>query len=181
MQQRNSKGLSMKANLLVIAMSIMSSSFAFATESALRAGQWDMSITMRIAGMPQLSDAQIEQMRQMGIDASLLSGKPSVMPQCITPEQASLKKPIDIASATDDQCMLKNYQHTGKSVSGDMVCSGDLNATGRFDMTLISDTRYSGQWSLKGTTKEGLPVDQTSQIHANWVKAICDADAVSLP
>ncbi|MDP2247954.1 MAG: DUF3617 domain-containing protein, partial [Nitrosomonadales bacterium] len=122
-----------------------------------------------------------EQMRQMGIDVSLLGGQPTIIPQCITPEQATLNKPIDISSSTDEQCTIKNYQKSGKSVSGDMVCTGDLNANGRFDMTVNSDTSYSGKWALKGVTKEGLPIDQTSNVNAKWVKTTCDAGIATLP
>jgi len=110
-----------------------------------------------------------------------LSGKPTIVPQCITPEQASLKKPIDTSSNPDDQCSIKNYKQTGKSVSGDMVCSGDLKAKGRFEMTVNSETSYKGKWTLKGVTKDGQPIDQTTDIDAKWVKAKCDANLATTP
>lgn len=171
----------MKTSQFILPMILMSSSFALAAEAQLKPGQWDMTVDMQMAGMPQLSADQIEQMRQMGIDVSFLSGKPTLIQQCVTPEQATLKKPIDISSGTDDQCAIKNYKQSGKSVSGDVVCTGDLNANGRFDMTVNSDTSYSGKWTLKGTTKDGVPVDQTSNVNAKWVKSVCDAGIATLP
>lgn len=171
----------MKPRLLILPLLLISSAFAFATEVQLKPGQWEMTVEMQMAGMPQLSLDQIEQMHQMGIDVSFLSGKPTVIPQCITPEQATLKKPIDLSSSTNGQCALKNYKHAGKSVSGDMVCTGELNANGRFDMTVNNDTSYSGKWTLKGTTQDGLPVDQTSIVNSKWIKSVCDANIATLP
>jgi hypothetical protein len=171
----------MKLHLALLLAALTSPAFAIAADAQLKPGQWNMSVNMQMAGMPQLSAEQIEQMKQMGVDISFLSGKPTIIQQCITPEQATLKKPIDVSSGTDDQCSIKNYKQSGKSVSGNMVCTGDLKANGRFDMTVNSETSYSGKWTLKGVTKEGMPIDQTTDINAKWVKATCDAGIASAP
>jgi hypothetical protein len=171
----------MKLRLTLLLATLTSPALAIAADAQLKPGQWDMNVNMQMAGMPQLSAEQLAQMKQMGIDISFLSGKPTVIPQCITPEQAMLKKPIDTSSSPDDQCAIKNYKHSGKSVSGDMVCTGDLKAKGRFDMTINNETSYSGKWTLKGVTKEGMPIDQTTDINAKWVKAKCDAGIATLP
>lgn len=165
--------------IIFIATAIIATPASAATQ--LKPGQWNMSINMQMAGMPQLSADQLAQMKEMGIDVPFLSGKPTIVPQCITPEQATLKQPIDTSSSPNDQCSIKNYKQTGKSVTGDMVCTGDLKAKGRFEMTVNNETSYKGKWTLKGTTKEGYPVDQTSDIDAKWVKAKCDANLATTP
>ena len=171
----------MKLRLILPLAILTGSTIAHAADAQLKPGQWNMNIHMQMEGMPQLTDEQIIQMKQMGIDIPFLSGKPTVMPQCITPEQATLKKPIDTSSNPDDQCVIKNYKKSGNSVTGDMVCTGDLKAQGRFEMIVNSETSYSGKWTLNGVTKEGLPIDQTTDIKANWVKPKCDAGVATLP
>ncbi len=170
----------MKLQPIILLLTAMIAAPALAA-TQLKPGQWSMSINMQMAGMPQLSPEQLAQMKEMGIDMPFLSGKPTIVPQCITPEQASLKKPIDTSSNPDDQCSIKNYKQTGKTVSGDMVCTGDLKAKGRFEMTVNSETSYTGKWTLKGVTKDGQPIDQTTDIDAKWVKAKCDANLATTP
>lgn len=171
----------MKLHHIVLMATTIIVTPALAASPQLKPGQWNMSVNMQMAGMPQLSADQLAQMKEMGIDLPMLSGKPTIVPQCITPEQASLKKPIDTSSSPNDQCSIKNYKQSGKSVSGDMVCTGDLKAKGRFEMTVNSETSYKGKWALKGVTKDGQPIDQTSEIDAKWVKAKCDANLATTP
>ncbi|CAG0996930.1 hypothetical protein MTYP_02615 [Methylophilaceae bacterium] len=164
----------MKFRLFLLLIPITSSALAFAATEQLKPGLWTMTINMQMAGMPQLSDDDIAQMRQMGIELPFVPGKPATVQQCITPEQATLEKPIDHYSNPDDQCSVKNYRRNGNSVSGDMVCTGDMKAQGRFVMTVNSNTSFSGKWALKGVTRDGLPIDQSSDIHARWMQAKCD-------
>ncbi len=171
----------MKSRILLLATVFAIAIPAMAADPELKPGQWETTIHMQMAGMPQLTTEQIAQMKQLGIDTSILSGQPTVMQQCITPEQASLQKPLDLSSNTDQQCVIKNYKKSGKTVSGDMVCNGDLKAQGHFEMTVDSNTSYKGKWALKGMTKEGLPVDQTTDISARWLKAKCDPGIAIAP
>lgn len=171
----------MKLRPVLLFTVLASSGLAVAAGAQLMPGQWEMTVAMQMAGMPEVSPEQLAQMKQLGIEMPMLNGKPNVLQQCITPEQASLKKPIDTSSNPNDQCTIKNYKNSGKSVSGDMVCTGDLKAQGRFEMTVASDTRYKGKWTLKGVTKEGQPIDQSSDISGKWIKAKCDAGIATAP
>lgn len=154
---------------------------AMAADPQMKPGQWETTVNMQMAGMPQLTAEQIAQMKQLGVDIPFLSGQPTIIQQCITPEQASLQKPIEPSANPNDQCSIKNYKKSGKTVSGEMLCNGDLKAQGRFEMTVISDTSYKGKWTLKGVTNEGQPIDQTTDISAKWLKAKCDPAAVTAP
>ncbi len=171
----------MKSRILILATTLLSASPAMAADPQLKPGQWETTVHMQMAGMPQLTAEQIAQMKQLGIDTSILSGQPTVMQQCITPEQASLQKPIEPSANPDDQCSIKNYKKSGKTVSGDMVCTGDLKAQGRFEMTIDSNTSYKGKWAMKGVTREGQPIDQTTDISARWIKAKCDPGIATAP
>lgn len=171
----------MKSLLPLLLCTLACSTPALANSAELKPGQWSMSVSMQMAGMPQLSADQLAQMKQLGVDLPMLSGKPTVVPQCITPEQAALKKPITPTQNPDDQCSVQNYRQSGKTVSGDMVCSGDLKAKGHFEMTVTSATSYSGKWTLQGVTSGGQAINQSSDIKATWIKDKCDANVVANP
>jgi len=156
--------------LFVIGLCLLSPLSVHAADS-LRPGQWETSMKMKMANMPEIPPEQLAQMKQMGIELPF-GDKPMVMQQCITPEQAKLDKPFTPQDQQD--CTMKNYKHAGNKVSGDVVCTGDMTATGKFEMTLDSDTAYKGKWSLKGTSKDIGPIDQTSEMSGKWLKAKCD-------
>lgn len=136
----------------------------------IRPGQWETSVT--IQGLPAIAADQLEQLRQFGIELPL-GGNAIMTQQCITPEQASLKQPL--LPQTEDGCSVRNYQHSGNKVTGDVSCNGLVKGNGRFDMTLLSDSAFQGNLSMQGTA-QGLPVNQNSSISGKWVKAACDAD-----
>lgn len=164
--------------LKVILVSALLSSALLLSTSAnaaeqLKPGQWDMAVSMDMPDMPQLSADQMAQMKQLGIKMPT-AGEPMHVQQCITPAQASMKEPIN-ASRGKDGCVVKNYKHSGNTASGDMVCSGDIKGTGKFEMTLNSNTSYSSKWSMKGVAAGGHPFNQSSESSGKWVKATCDA------
>lgn len=140
----------------------------------LKPGQWDMTVNMQMKDMPKISAEEMAQMKEMGIKMPMGGGEPMHVQQCITPEQATLKQPMNPSHGKDD-CTIKNYKHSGNMASGEMVCTGDLKGTGKFEMTLNGDTSYSNKIAFKGVTRDGHPVDQTTESSGKWVKAKCDA------
>jgi hypothetical protein len=139
----------------------------------LKPGQWDMTINMQMKDMPQISAEDMAEIKKMGIQMPMGGGEPMHVQHCITPEQASLEQPVN-PSQGKDGCTIKNYRHSGNKASGEMVCTGDVKGTGKFQMTLNSDTSYASNMSLKGVSKEGQPIDQTVDTTGKWVKAKCD-------
>ncbi|HEY8354865.1 MAG TPA: DUF3617 domain-containing protein [Methylophilaceae bacterium] len=170
----------MRFRILLSASMIAIAGTALAAGPQLKPGQWENQVSMQMAGMPQLSAEQLAQMKQMGIDLPFLSGKPTIIQQCITPEQAALQKPLNPSANPNDMCTIRNYRKSGKTVSGEVVCTGELKAQGRFEMTVESDTSYKGKWTMKGVSGDGQPIDQTTEIQARWVKAKCDPGAVAV-
>ncbi|MEZ0317918.1 MAG: DUF3617 domain-containing protein, partial [Methylophilaceae bacterium] len=79
---------------------------ALAADS-LKPGQWETSMKMKMANMPQIPPEQLAQMKQMGIEMPF-GDKPMVVQQCITPEQAKLDKPFIPQDQQD--CTMKNYK-----------------------------------------------------------------------
>ena len=159
----------------LIALTLGLALFALVSAAAdqLKPGQWDMTINMHMKDMPQISAEDMAEMKKMGIQMPMGGGEPMHVQQCITPEQASLKQPMNNAQGKDG-CTIKNYQHSGNTARGDMVCTGDVKGTGKFQMTLNGDTSYASNMSLKGVSKEGQPIDQDVDTSGKWVKAKCD-------
>lgn len=138
----------------------------------LRPGQWEVLMKMQVAGMPEISAEQIAQMEQFGI-AVPDAVKPQVFQQCVTPEQTDLDKPD--FSGMDESCQIQNYKRTGNKLTGNLSCNGEFKANGNFEMVLLNDTTYQGQWVMTGSAPGIGAVDQTTRVNGKWVKAKCDA------
>lgn len=126
--------------------------FATYAADSLKPGQWEVTVKTNIKNAPTIDPMQVQ--------------------TCITPEQASLE---NMAKQPSRDCKMQNFKHTGNKASGEMVCTGNLQAQGKFEMTLDSDTAYHASSSLKGTSKDGALIDKTTDISGKWIKANCDA------
>lgn len=127
-------------------------SFASQAADSLKPGQWEVTVKTSIKNAPAIDPMQVQ--------------------TCITPEQASLE---NMAKQPSKDCKMQNFKHTGSKASGEMVCTGNLQAQGKFEMTLDSDTAYHATSSLKGTSKDGALIDKSTDISGKWIKANCDA------
>jgi len=119
---------------------------------SLKPGQWEVTVKASIKNAPSIDPMKVQ--------------------TCITPEQASLE---NMAKQPSKDCKMQNFKHTGNKASGEMLCTGNLQAQGKFEMTLDSDTAYHATSSLKGTSKDGGLIDKTTDISGKWIKANCDA------
>lgn len=155
------------ARLCLCALSL--SSLPALAIDQIKPGQWETVVSMQ--GMPAISPEQLEQLRNLGVDLAT-KGNAIVTQQCITPEQAKLKEPL--MPQREDGCRLQNYKHKGNKVTGDVSCDGEIKGNGRFDMTLLSDSAFQINLSVKGSVR-GMPVSQNSDINGKWIKPTCDA------
>lgn len=150
-----------------------------ATQSPIKPGLWSVTLQMQMAGMPEFSDEDLAQLEQFGIQLPFKPGKAMVVQQCVTPEQATLENPIDHYTRPEDACKVNNYQKRGNQVSGNIVCTGEIKAQGNFEMTINSDTQFSGRGALQGETREGIPINQATQVQGKWVQSACDPSQTS--
>ena len=160
----------MKLNTLALALGITVFASSAIAADQLKPGQWDMSMKMQMKDMPEMSAEDLAMMKQMGIKMPGM-GEPMRMQQCITPEQASMKEVVKPSG--DQNCTVKNYKQKGSTISGELVCTGEMKATGKFETTMNGDTGYHSKMSLKGTSG-GEPIDQEIETSGKWVKAKCD-------
>ncbi len=109
-----------------------------------KVGLWSSTATVSMQGMPAQSHAST---------------------YCMTAAQvASNVPPADKNSG----CSYKNVSIQGRTMSADMVCTGQFEATGRFTSTYDSDTHYTATISM---TTSGMSM--TNRIEGKWLKADC--------
>ena len=164
--------------LLMCGVTCLSYACIAQAANTIRPGQWETAIKMNMHNLPQLGEEQLSQLESFGIELPI-GNKPLYTLQCITPEQAKLENPM--LPPNGEGCAIRNYKRQGNRVSGDMVCSGSVQATGKFDMQIKSETSFQGTWTLVGNSEQLGPIDQTTEISGQWIKAKCDANATTFP
>jgi len=174
--QNQHRTLHISAIATIVAMGMTFTNAAQA--EGIKPGQWETSVKTNMANMPKISPEQAAQMKQMGIELPTAE-KPMTVQQCITPEQAKLDKPF--TPQEDKDCTVNNYKHVGNTVSGDIVCTGDMKAAGKFSMTTYGDKSYKATSSIKGTSKQIGVVDQKFEITGKWLKDKCDPNTLTAP
>ena len=143
----------------------------------MKAGQWTISMKNdMMKGMPAIPPEQLAQMKKLGINIPSGGGQGMEVQTCVTPEQAKLDA---IPPQQDKDCKIQNFKRSGNKYTGDMVCTGEMKAKGKFEMTLDSNTAYRSVSSIKGVTSDGTPIDTTMESSGKWVKSKCDPNVAS--
>lgn len=155
---------------------------AAAQAQSLKPGLWEHSFTMKsssgemekamarmqteLAKMPADQRKMMEQM--MAKQGVGLSGSANTVKLCISPEQA---KNLDLP-AGDGKCQQTVTQRSSNSVKASFVCSGSPPSKGEGEMTLKSDTAYTGR-SVVDTTVNGKPERMNMDVSGKWLSADC--------
>ena len=143
-----------------------------------KAGLWNASTTMQMAGMPampQIPPEALAQMRAAGVQMPQMSssGMTTRSQFCMTADQVNADKPPQVGP-NDSGCTWANMRVTGTQMSADLVCKGRMNGTGKIQMTYVRAEHYDGDYSFKGTM-EGNPADMHASMTGDWVSANCGA------
>lgn len=154
---------------LLLLCSLSCTTFPALAIDQIKPGQWETTVKME--GLPIIGQAQLEQLRQFGIELPA-ENNAIITQQCISPEQANLKQPM--LPQLEDNCSVSNYKHQGNNISADINCNGAIKSNGRVDITLLSDSAFQGKISMQGATP--IPLAQNSSVSGKWVKAACDAN-----
>ncbi len=144
------------------------------TAEGLKPGQWEVTVKTTKKNMPTVPADQLAEMKKMGIKMPG-NGEPMQVQTCITPEQASLE---NMSKQPNKDCKMQNFKHSVNKASGEMVCTGEMRANGKFEMVMESDTVYHATSTLKGMSKTAGPIDQSTEIDGKWLKAQCDSNVV---
>jgi hypothetical protein len=109
-----------------------------------KAGLWSSTTTVSIPGQPPQTHAST---------------------YCMTPQQVASDTP---AADPHSGCSYSNVHITGHTMTADMTCTGQMNATGHFTSTYDSDTHFSARIDI---AMQGMSM--TNAIDGHWVKADC--------
>ncbi len=141
----------------------------------LKPGQWEVTVKTSMKNMPAIPAEQLAEMKKRGIKVPS-NNEPMKVQTCITQEQASLD---NMSKQPSKDCQMQNFKHTANKATGDMVCTGDMEAQGKFEMTLNGDTAYHATSTLKGMSKDSGPIDQSTDMTGIWIKAKCDPNVAT--
>jgi hypothetical protein len=122
--------------------------FALAPSMALaahgKAGLWSSTTTVTVPNMP----AQTHETTY-----------------CMTPQQVASDTPT---ADPRSGCTYSNVHVSGQTMSADMTCKGQMNATGHFSATYDSDTHFNAKIDI---AMQGMSM--TNTIEGHWVKTDC--------
>jgi len=135
-------------SLKVIGFSAAAAALLLAPGAALaahgKAGMWSSTTTVAMPNMPPQSHSTT---------------------YCMTPQQVASDTPT---ADPHSGCTYSNVHVAGQTMSADMTCQGQMNATGRFTSTYDSDTHFNARIDL---VMQGMNMINT--IDGHWVKADC--------
>jgi hypothetical protein len=136
-----------------------------------KAGLWESTVTMNMAGMPQMPQMSPEQMAQMNAMGVHMPTAHTVTTQhCMTPQEVAQDTPPTPRSAKE--CAVSQVKITGHTYSADMTCSGEMEGQGHVSVTYDSDEHYAGTWTFNGAA-HGHPVNMTNTFEGKWLSADC--------
>ncbi|MBV8798306.1 MAG: DUF3617 domain-containing protein [Alphaproteobacteria bacterium] len=135
-----------------------------------KVGLWDITVTTNMAGMPDMSKLPPEAQAAMRAHGVSANGHTMTVQHCMTQTEIDTIKPPPMHGAQN--CKMSNLKNSGPSMSADMTCTGDMNATGHFEISYDSPEHYTGKTTITGTD-EGHPINSTTTMEGRWVSADC--------
>jgi hypothetical protein len=137
-----------------------------------KAGLWNVTTTVKMADMPQMSPQVMAMLKQRGMKVPG-SGGPIGTQVCMTQADVDSDAPPDLSNH-EMQCKTHIIKKTATSIVADMTCYGRMKGTGHLQVSYSGAEHYTGSYRFKGTM-EGHPQDMASSFRGDWVKADCGA------
>jgi hypothetical protein len=133
---------------------------------ATKPGLWDMSMNIGMPNAPQIPPEAMAQMRALGMAIPGL-GAPITTQICLTPAEAARDEPPPPRG-----CRHQNVRRAGATISGDLVCQGEMTGTGTFEATIGGEEQFRTKFNFKGT-RGGQPAEFTADMQGQWRGADC--------
>jgi hypothetical protein len=124
-------------------------------QMSAKPGLWESTMTMSMAGMPQLTPEQLEKMKAAGMKMPMMGGETKAK-SCVTKEE--IEKFGAPQPKTQQGCELQYGERSATKVSGHIVCSGKMTATGDFTVTIVDPNHTTTSMKFDGTTDKGRPI-----------------------
>lgn len=141
--------------------------------SNLKPGLWEMTMKspeMAQRKMPELTPAQREQMRKMGVEMPTMRDGGMVQRICMTKEMVERDQPP--VSREHSDCKMKDYNRSGNSYSAELVCdSANLKGTGVIKGTMSGES-FASTYDFKGTAR-GKEVSHHMESNGKWIGGDC--------
>jgi hypothetical protein len=133
-----------------------------------RPGLWSSTVILDLGGAdPQMSGDQMARMDSMGIKMPG-KAKPLTSKMCLTPADAAADTPPKRAG-----CVYQNIRWNGQSATGEYVCKGLMNGSGRFSVMYSSDRHYEGSTTFVGDPVQGKSARANTKFSGDWVSDDC--------
>jgi hypothetical protein len=136
-------------------------------------GEWQVSVKMDMAGVPQIPPAQLAKMRAMGVHVPM-GGDAVTMTHCMTSSEAAMDKIQAMSKEHQKYCTMQNMRMSADGMSADMVCTGKVQGGGHMQVHFDSPEHYAGKVSMSFNT-HGHPMSMTNTFEAKWLSANCKA------
>jgi len=133
-----------------------------------KAGLWETTVTMNIAGMPTMSPEQLAQMNAMGVH--MPTAHTVTAQHCMTPEEVAQDAPPSPRSTKE--CAMSQVTVSGHTYTADMICTGEMEGHGHVSVSYDGDEHYVGTWSFNGAM-HGHPANMTNTFEGKWISADC--------
>jgi hypothetical protein len=134
-------------------------------------GDWQVSVKMDIAGMPQMPPAQMAKLHSMGGHLPM-SVNSITMTHCMTAAEAAMDRIPAMPQVHQKYCSMQNIQTSSDGMSADMVCTGKVQGGGHMQVHFDSPEHYAGKVSMHFNAN-GHPVSTSSTFEAKWISAAC--------
>ena len=156
---------------------ILLASSAFASDTNLRLGLWEIATSSDLLLLvPHIPADQMQSIKDLateyGLEIPPIENGAALSKACITPEMASQKAP-PIFGENNLGCITKNSSRTGNNYKMDFVCDGaDLKGTGTAEGAITSAESFSGKTKFNGLA-QGNAVNEQADISGKWIGAMC--------
>lgn len=138
-----------------------------------KAGLWDVTVSMQMAGMPQMSPEDMVRMKAMGMQ---MPDRNTITTQhCMTAAEVNSDQ-LSSGSAAQQGCAMRNMKTAGHTFSGDMICTGARQGEGHMEITYDSPEHYKGNMTFSGTAG-GQPANITYMYEGKWTSPDCGSVA----
>jgi Protein of unknown function (DUF3617) len=137
-------------------------------------GEWQVSVKVDMAGMPQIPPEQLAKMRAMGIHLPM-GGDAVTVTHCMTPSEAAMDHIPAMSKERQKYCSMQNLKTSADGISADMVCTGKVQGSGHMSVRFDSPEHYAGKVSMN-IVADGRPISSTSSFDAKWLSADCKAE-----
>lgn len=146
-----------------------------------RAGLWNISTTMDMPNMPQMSNLPPEALAMMKSRGMSMPGMgaPIVTQICMTQDEVNTDKMPQLKDAAEN-CTTKMLSQTSSSMTAETTCHGRMEGVGRVQMSWRGNDHYEGTYSFKGVM-QGRPHSMTSRFTGDFVKADCGSVKPYMP